>query len=194
MKRFFALAFMAALLFLTGCAPPRWDTATHDQFPLNWRRAERGKDPIKVIALVPGGGVLAEAIGVELARRGFVIIPVASTSNMVSGVDFKAIAEHHIPARRNSSEMWNLRHQLHARGVNAFLIVRDRDFIAKKYLGRTYWQQAELEIHSTSEENATSNGAIAGAGWANFRDDRPSSPSEAAADMVKRLATGPGAI
>jgi hypothetical protein len=56
---------------------------------------------------------------------------------------------------------------LQARGVDAFLVVRVHDFVPKQYLGRTYWQQADLEIHSTTEENAASNVAIAGTGFAN---------------------------
>lgn len=160
MKRCVAIAFMASLLFLTGCASPR-STWTYDQFPLNWRKAERGKDLIKVIALVPGGGVLAEAIGIELTKRGFVVIPPTSTVNMATSVDFKAISEHHIPARRAPDEMWKLRHALHARGVNAFLIVRSHDFVPKKFLKYIFWQQANLELYSTTEENPF-NDAIAG--------------------------------
>jgi hypothetical protein len=126
-KRRVALTFTASAALLAACGAPRWDTATYDQFPLNWRRAERGAEVIRVIALVPGGSALSDAIGVELARRGFVIIEPASTVGMVTGVDFKAVLEHHIPARRNPVEMWKLRNQLHARGVNAFLIVRTHD-------------------------------------------------------------------
>lgn len=194
MKRRVALTFTASAALLAACGAPRWDTATYDQFPLNWRRAERGAEVIRVIATVPGGGALSDAIGVELARRGFVVIEPASTVGMAPGVDFKAVMEHHIPARRNPVEMWKLRNQLHARGVNAFLIVRAHDFAPRPYLGRLFWQQAELEIHSTTEENATSNGAIAGTGWANLRHDRAQSPTEAAAEMVKNLARGPGGI
>lgn len=194
MKRRSTLTSMASAAFLSACGAPRWDTARYDQFPLNWRRAERGAALIRVIAIVPGGGALSDAVGVELAKRGFVIIEPASTVGMVTGVDFKAVAEHPIPARRNPVEMWKLRNQLHARGVDAFMIVRVHDFAPRPYLGRLFWQQAELEIHSTTEENATSNGAIAGTFWANLRHDRAQTPPEAAAEMVKNLARGPGAI
>ncbi|MBM3729180.1 MAG: hypothetical protein FJW40_27625 [Acidobacteria bacterium] len=125
---------MASLFLLAGCAAPRWETATFDRFPLNWGRAERGAAPIRVVALVPGGGVLAEAIGSELAKRGFVVVPSTTTVTMAPDVNFKAVLDHHVPARRNSGEMWKLRHALHARGVDAFLIVRAHDFVAKQYL------------------------------------------------------------
>ena len=185
---------LLSLMCLAGCSASRWDTLTYDRFPLNWRRAERGRALIKVIALVPGGGDLAEAIGIELSKRGFVVIPPASTITMASGVDLAAIAQRVVPAKRNPGEMWKLRHALHAQGVDAFLIVRVHDFVPKAYLGRDFWQQADLEVYSTTEENAAFNGAIAGTGFINFRKDRPSTPSEAAAAMVMNLAIGPGGI
>lgn len=189
-----AAAFMASLLVLAGCAPPRWDTATYDRFPLNSGRTERGAVPIRTIALVPGGGVVAEAVGVELTKRGFVVVPSASTERMAPAVNYESVLHHHIPARRDAGEMWKLRHALHAHGVDAFLIVRAHDFAPKQYLGRTFWQQAALEIYSTTEENPTSSGAIAGTAFANFQTDRAASPSEAAAAMVMNLARGPGGI
>ena len=186
--------FMVSLLLLTGCAAPRWDTATYDRFPLNGGRVERGSGLIRVVALVPGGGELGEALGTELAKRGFSVVPSTSTVNMAPEVNFKAVSERPVPGRQNVGELWKLRHALHARGVHAFLIVRSHDFVPKQYLGRTFWQQAELEIHSTTEENASFNGAIAGTSFANFHSDRASSPSEAAVMMVTNLARGPGGI
>jgi hypothetical protein len=59
---------------------------------------------------------------------------------------------------------------------------------------RKCWQQADLELHSTFDQNAESNAAIAGTGFANLLNDRPSSPSKAAARMVMNLAIGPGGI
>lgn len=190
MLRVVALAVTASLALLAACAAPRWDTATYEQFHLNWRRAQ----PIRVIAMVPGGGELADAVGVELAKRRFVVIEPTSTASMVTDVDFKAVLELNIRARPNDVALWKLRNQLQTRGVDAFVIVRAHDFSPRPYLGRLFWQQADLEVYSTTEENATSNGAIAGTGWANLRDDRSQSPAEAAAELVKNLARGPGAI
>lgn len=186
-------ALVASLALLTGCTAPRWETATYDQFPLNWGRAKQGSELIKVIALTPGGGVLSEAIGAELAKRGFVIVPATITRTLATDVDFTAISGHQERARK-PGEVWKLRHALSARGVDAFLVVRDHDFPPKPYLGRTFWQQADLRIYSTTEENATSDGAIAGTSFANLLDDRPSTPSEAAVRMVMNLAIGPGGI
>jgi hypothetical protein len=187
-------ALVASTVLLTSCVAPRWEIATYDQFPLNWGRAQRGSALIKVIALTPGGGVLSEAIGTELAKRGFVIVPATTTQTLATDVDFTAVSERQARTGRSPGELWKLRHALYARGVDAFLIVRSHDFTPKSYLGRKYWQQAELELHSTTEENATSNGAIAGTSFANLLNDRPSSPSEAAVRMVMNLAIGPGGI
>ncbi len=194
MKRVAALAVMATLPFLISCGPPRWETARYDQFPFNWSRVKSG-EVIKVIALVPGGGVVGDAIGVELAKRGFVIIPTATTVSMVTGVDFKAIAEHYIPARRNPGEIRNLGDQLGVQGVDAFLVVRANDFSPRQYLGHTYWQSADISIFSARgfEESNYAGGAIYRHSWANIHD-RPKSPAEAAAEIVKNLAFGPGAI
>lgn len=188
------LALVASSLLLAACAAPRWETATYDQFPLNWARARNGTGLVKVIALTPGAGELSEAIGNELAKRGFVIVPVTTTVDMARDVDFRAIAEHYIPARRNPAEMWKLRHALSARGVDAFLIVLAHDFAPRPNLGRAFWQQAYVEVYSTTEENASSNGAIAGTGFVNFRPDRASSPTEAAQSLLTNLAIGPGAL
>ena len=189
MKRRVAIAFIASLFFQAGCATSHWKTATYDQFPLNRRRSKSKNDLIKVIALVPGGGILADAIGIELAKRGFVVITPTSTVNMATGVDFKAISEHHIPARRAPDEMWKLRKVLRARNVGAFLVVRAHDFVPRQHLGYMFWQSATLDIHSTNdEEDRDFSGPIGGTFFFNTHKDRPSSPSEAAASMVERLA------
>jgi len=187
-------ALVAVTAILSGCTAPRWETATHDQFPLNWGRAQRGSALIKVIALTPGGGVLSEAIGTELAKRGFVIVPATTTQTLATDVDFTAVSVREARRGPSSGELWKLRHALYSRGIDAFLIVRSHDFTPKPHLGRNFWQQAELELHSTTEENATSNGAIAGTSFVNPLSDRPSSPVEAAMRMVTNLAIGPGGI
>lgn len=194
MKRVVGFALLALVLLLTSCGPPRWVTATYDQFPLNWSRAKRGLEPIKVIALVPGGGVVADAIGAELAKRGFVIIPMASTMRMVSGVDFKAVAEHYIPARRNWGELRKLGDALHARGADAFLIVRADKFDPRAYLGKTYWQEVHATLYASGFDESNFGGdPIASPPWFNIHD-RPKTPAEAAAEIVENLAVGPGAI
>jgi hypothetical protein len=168
--------------------------ATYDQFPINWNRAKQGNDLIKVIALVPGGGAVADAIGVELSRRGFVVISMTSTMSMATGIDFKAVAEGDIPSRRNPGEMRKLGNQLRAQGVDAFLIVRANDFSPRQYLSRTYWQSVDVSLFESGfDERNYAGNAIAGGPWLNLHD-RPQSPAEAAAEIVSNLARGPGAI
>ena len=187
-------ALMASLLLVTGCTTPHWESATFDQFLINRGRVKNGDGLIRVVAMVPGGGALAEAVGSELAGRGFKVVPSATLLGMDTGVDFKAVSERARPGQGNTAGLWKLRHALHARGVDAFVIVRDQDFAPRPHMGRRFWQQADLEVYSTTGENATSNGAIAGTGFVNLLDGRASTAAEAAADMVTRIAMGPGAL
>jgi len=108
MKKVIRLAIIAPILFLAACGTPYWHTSMFDPFPINRGKAAKRQDLIKVIALVPGGGVVADAIGVELAKRGFVVIPSATTIGMVTDVDFKAVHESYIPARQNPGEIGKL--------------------------------------------------------------------------------------
>ena len=88
MKQAIALVAIASILFLGACASQSPATARHDQFPM-----ARGPLSVKAIAILPGGGELAEAIGVELAGRGFVVSTAASTVSIVTGVDWKVVSE-----------------------------------------------------------------------------------------------------
>ncbi len=76
--------------------------------------ASHVKHSVSVIALAPGGGMLTDAVGVELANRGFTIIDPSSTSNMM--------------VRLNLNEVEISRPEglakLKDQGIDAFLIVR----------------------------------------------------------------------
>jgi hypothetical protein len=193
MKRTLALLILTSCIFLTACAPPFWTTSTYEQFPLNRGLAKHGDRLIKVIALVPGEGDVADAVGIELAKRGFVIVSAASTMSMAAGVDFKAISEHGIPARRNMAEMDKLRQQLSAKGVDAFLVFNDRDFKPRQWRTNPYWQQASYMTYSTQYTGIGYFGEIASGQWANI-DNRAKSPSDAAVEIVNSMAMGGGAI
>jgi len=184
---------LASGVFLAACAPPFWTTSTYEQFPLNRGLAKHGDRLINVIALVPGEGDVADAVGIELAKRGFVIVSAASTISMASGVDFKAISDHAIPARRNLAEMDKLRQQLSAKGVDAFLVFNDRDFKPRQWRDNPYWQQASYMTYSTQYTGIGYFGEIASGRWANI-DNRAKSPSDAAVEMVNSMAMGGGAI
>jgi hypothetical protein len=168
-------------LVLAACAqPPSPAVATADQFPM-----AGGTNPIKVIAILPGGGVLADAMGAELAKRGFVIHPASSTASMVTGVDFKAVAESYIPKRENPAAVINLKNQLLAKGVDAFLVVaRPQDFTPRQFRDAPYFQSASIHLYSTWE---VAN-FFSSYGWSNGDKDRAKSPEEAAAAIVTNMA------
>ena len=190
MKQVLRLAIVAPMLFLAACGLPYWYASTFDQFPVNRGRAEKG-GLIKVVALMPGGGVVGDAIGTELAKRGFVISPPASTMSMVTGVDLKIVYETYMLAGRPSGEMEKLRNQLRTQGVDAFLVVRADRFNPRQFQKYAYFQQANYAIYSTQGGTLHPSGEIYSGGWGNI-DDRPKSPSEAAVEIVNRMATHTG--
>ena len=184
---------LASGVFLAACAPPFWTTSTYEQFPLNRGFAKRGEHLIKVIALVPGGGDVADAVGVELAKRGFAIVSPDSTMSMVTGIDFKAVIDHRIPARRNPAEMDKLRQQLSAKGVDAFMVFNVQDFKPRQWRDNAYWQQANYMMYSTLQTGIGYFGEIAIGQWANI-ENRAKSPSDAAVEIVNNMAMGGGAL
>jgi hypothetical protein len=193
MKRKITLLILASNLVLASCAAPFWTTSSYDQFPINRGQAKQGENLIKVIALAPGGGDVADAVGAELVKRGFVIVSPESTTNMVTGVDFKAVSEHRIPARRNLGEMDKLRQQLSAKGVDAFLVFNAQDFKPRQWREHAYWQQADYKIFSTLRTGPTFFGEIVSGQWANI-DNRAKSATEAAVEIVNSMAMGGGSI
>jgi hypothetical protein len=188
-----ALPVVCGSLVLSACATAYWESSTYDKFPINKGKAQRGENLFRTIAVIPGGGIVADAIGVELAKRGFVIHPPAATQAMAKGVDFRAIAEHYNPARRNPAEMARLRTLLFAKGVDAFLVVRAADFEPRPRSGRAYWQRADYVLYGTDYASVLRGDEILASNWFNIHD-RPQSPSQAAAEIVNHLASSAGAL
>lgn len=54
--------------------------------------AASGAPPVNAIALAPEGGLLADAVGVELSNRGFKVIDAATTSRMMTRVNMSELA------------------------------------------------------------------------------------------------------
>ena len=81
MKRrtLFALPLSVAL---AGCA-----SSTISSLPA----ATQAKHAVKTIAFAPGGGLLADAVGVELANRGFTVIDSATTTPMMIRLNLSEI-------------------------------------------------------------------------------------------------------
>lgn len=69
---------------------------------------------VKVVAINPGGGQLAEAVGAELARRGFRVVDLSATAAMLVrlGLNEAEIARPEV--------LWKIREE----GIDALLVVR----------------------------------------------------------------------
>ena len=180
MKQAIALVAIAAILFLGACASQSPATARHDQFPM-----AKGPYSVKAIAILPGGGDLAEAIGVELARRGFIISTPASTVSIVTGVDWKVVSELYKPGRNNPGELDKLMRQLRAQGIDAFLVLKADGFAPRRWQQYAYWQTVDIHLYSTHPDL---KGKLHSSwGWVNTDNMRAKSPAEAAFEIVTRM-------
>jgi hypothetical protein len=128
---------LVAMLLLQGCASSKVSTA-----PI----ASQVRHTVKVIALAPGGGVLADAVGVELANRGFTIIDPSSTTNMLVRLNLNEVEI------AKPEGLAKLKDQ----GIDAYLVVR---------AAGGYDQQPQS---ASSRMNSTHNGQLlAGVTWQN---------------------------
>ena len=66
---------LVSLVAVAGCASSKLST-----IPVSGRVSA----PVKVMALDPGGGLLADAVGVELSNRGFTVLDSATTSKLMA--------------------------------------------------------------------------------------------------------------
>jgi hypothetical protein len=76
-------AVVTAVLMLSACSGSRVSQTIRPSGPVS--------HPLRSIALAPSGGILADAIGVELANRGYVIVDTQQTSALM--VRFNATSE-----------------------------------------------------------------------------------------------------
>ena len=96
MKLLVNAVLVASVVLLGGCATsgsPYAHLSTFDQFPINAGRSSSGQALIKVVAVVPGAGGLADAVGAELGKRGFTVITAAEIATMLGEVDFRGVYE-----------------------------------------------------------------------------------------------------
>jgi hypothetical protein len=73
-KEIIIACFVGIVAVISGCAPSKVSSIP---------AAFQSKHSVKVIAFAPGGGILADAVGVELLNRGFTVIDASSTSSMM---------------------------------------------------------------------------------------------------------------
>ena len=101
---------------------------------------------VRVIAFAPGGGLLADAIGVELSNRGFTVIDSSSTSSMMIRLNLNEV-EIAKPEGLN---------KLKDQGIDAILVVRSAG-------GKDDNPQS-----ASARMNSTENGQVlAGVTWQN---------------------------
>lgn len=74
----------------------------------------QAQQKVRSIAIAPGGGLLADAVGVDLSNRGFTVIDPAATSNMMVRLNLNEVE---IAQPEGLSK-------LRGQGVDAFLVVR----------------------------------------------------------------------
>lgn len=166
MKKHIALGLVLTAL-LGGCASSKISS-----LPV----ASQTKHSVKVIAFAPGGGLLADAVGVELLNRGFTVIDSTMTSNMMVRLNLNEIE---ISRPEGLSKLKD-------QGVDAYLVVRS---------GGGYDQQPQS---ASARMNSTHNGQVlAGVTWQNGFGGAAGSPADrvmrkgltdAAAEIANALA------
>src|SRR3990167_2439648 len=126
-------------LMVTGCAAPQVNVV-RSKAPL--------ESPIRTIALMPSGGILADAIGLELLRFGFNIIDTGKVSSLMIRAN---LTEIEITQPHNLSRLFT-------DGIDAVILVKS----VAGYDGRP--QSASVKIVHTQTGQL-----IAGANWQNGR-------------------------
>jgi len=127
------LALFGAL-FLGGCGFSQTSSAPVAQ-----------RVPVNTIAMMPGGGILADAVAVELSSRGFKIIDPAATSSLIVRLRLKEIEITQIAGLS----------RFKSQGIDAVLVVRAVGYDQQP-------QSASVRMTSTE-----SGALIAGVTWQN---------------------------
>lgn len=76
------ILLLSCLIILTGCASSKVSTLPTKETP---------KHNVETIALAPDGGLLADAVGIELFNKGFTVIEPADTSRLLVRLDLSEI-------------------------------------------------------------------------------------------------------
>lgn len=166
MKKLFVVT-LTSLLAMSGCASSKISS-----IPIS----SQAKHFVKVIAFAPGGGLLADAVGVELSNRGFTVVDSSSTSSIM--------------VRLNLNEIEISRPEglakFKGQGIDAMLVVRAA--------GGYDQQPQSASARMTSTHNSQ---VLAGVTWQNGFGGAAGSPAdrvmrkgltEAAAEIANTLA------
>lgn len=130
---------LAIGLLITGCASSRISS-------LPTSSGTTRAAPVKVIALDPDGKLLCEAVGVELANKGYTIIDSAATAKLLSSLGVG-------PAQMQQPQALS---KMRAEGIHAVLVVR----AASGY----DWQPQSASVRLSSTQGGQT---IAGLTWQN---------------------------
>jgi len=137
MKKAVLVAVILACASLVGCASSRLST-----LPVSGKVSH----PIKAIALAPDGGLLADAVGVELSNKGFTVVDSVATSKLMVRLNLNEVKV------AKPEGLAKLKDQ----GIDAFLTVR---------AAGGYDQQPQS---ASARINSTHTGqVIAGISWQN---------------------------
>ena len=77
--------------------------------------------------------------------------------------------------------------QLHAQGIDAFLVLKADGFAPRQWRQYAFWQTADTHLYSTHPDLRGNPHSYWG--WVNIDSTRAKSPSEAAVEIVTRMAT-----
>jgi len=172
MSRFLRLFILFSMLFFISCASSQISQ-------IEGLQTKPITHEINVIAMSPSGGLLADAIGVELFNYGFNIIETAQTNQILGRLNMN---EFEIALPKNIS-------LLKDEGIDAYLSAK------------TAWGYDGLPQSSSIRINSTHTGSIiVGLSWQNgwggeagsiadrtMRKDLTEAASEISAELVKRL-------
>ena len=154
-----SIALPLLIGIVAGCA-----TSTMSALP----PSTQAKHSVKTIAFAPGGGLLADAVGIELSNRGFIVIDSASTSSMMVRLNLNEVEV-------NRPEGLS---KLKDQGIDAYLVVRTAGGYDQNP------QSASVRL------NSTHNGQVlAGLTWQNGWGGAAGSPADRV--LRKGLAEAP---
>lgn len=148
MKRLVCTMLTPIIFLLSGCGSSKLSTlpVMHEE-----------QHSVQIIALAPEGGLLAEAVGIELSNRGYTIIDSASTSKLLIRLNIGELEVANPQALQKLEE----------KGIDAYLTVKS----AGAYDGQV--QSASARATSTH-----SGKIIAGISWQNGWGGMAGSPAD----------------
>ena len=148
MKRLICTMLTPTIFLLSGCGSSKLST-----LPV----MHKEQYSVQTIALAPEGGLLAEAVGIELSNRGYIIIDSTSTSKLLIRLNIGELEVANPQALQKLKE----------KGIDAYLTVKS----AGAYDGQV--QGASARATSTH-----SGKIIAGISWQNGWGGMAGSPAD----------------